>query len=675
MQNEKTVPSSAPYPGQGISALPELGMLWAESTGSPKVCVAVLDTLVDLTHPCFDGAKIDQLQTLVPMEVNSSAELAHGTHVASVLVGQHDSPVRGIAPGCRGLMVPVFSSNKGEVSPCSQVDLARAISLAVQQGAHIINISGGQLDSSGEAHPLLANAIRLCAENNILIIAAAGNDGCDCLHIPAAAPTVLVVGAMDSHGSPLDFSNWGGRYRERGILAPGEDILGATPGGGTTLRSGTSFATPIISGIVALFLSIQVERGEKPDPHAACNAILRSAIGCDQQSVPDCSRLLAGRLNVVGALTYLKKGGSMEMSESKSGVPDLNPGSEEQGQNPVGIGVEPKTFATQQPSPGGQAAGLSPPQHAGAAPTVQSLASSATSSVASGQITPSGADGGCGCGGGKGNCSCNGGSKTPQLVYALGEIGFDFVSQARHDSLLQHSGVNVDDPAALLAHLKKVPSSASAVIWTLNIDSTPVYAIQPAGAFAATGYDVLREFLDAQLNEGAERVSVPGYIWGKIPLTCSVTVPIIVPEIRGMYSWTTGALVAALAGKVTAKKEESVAFQKKVAGIQNFLDRVYYEIRNLGVAPQERALNYAATNAFQLEHIYRNAIERGLELDSIEVEKSPICRPESDCWDVKLVFFNPTDRLGQARRVHRFTVDVSDVVPVTVGSVREWAIY
>jgi len=670
-----TGPSSADYLGEGISVLPELGAIWAESTGSPSVCVAVLDSSIDLTHPCFDRDKIGELETLAPRAVNSGA-LAHGTHVASVIFGKHDSPVRGIAPGCRGLIVPVFRFDEGELlSPCSQVDLARAISLAVQHGAHIINISGGQLDQSGDAHPLLANAVRLCAQNHILIVAAAGNDGCDCLHIPAAEPSVLVVGAMDSHGSPLEFSNWGERYRERGILAPGENILGAVPGGGTALRSGTSSSTPIISGIVALMLSIQVERGEKPDPHAACNAILSSAIGCDQHSVPDCSRFLTGRLNVVGALTHIKKGGSMEMSELKQRLPDPTSNNEEEGQGPAEIGVALKSVDGQHSAFGAQPAGLSPLQQAGVAARVQSQASSVTTSLLPGQITPSGTDGGCGCGGGNGKCSCNGGSSKPQLVYALGEIGYDFVSQARHDSLLQHSGVNVDDPGALLAYLKKTPEHASAVIWTLNIDSTAVYAIQPAGAFAASGYDMLREFLEAQLTEGAERVSVPGYIWGKVPLACSVTVPIIVPEIRGMYSWTIGALVTALAGKATAKKEESATFQKKIAGIQNFFERVYYEIRNLGVAPQERALNYAATNAFQLEHIYRTAIDRGLELDSIEVEKSPICRPESDCWDVKLTFFNPVDRLGQARRVHRFTVDVSDVVPVTVGRVREWAVY
>ena len=86
-------------------------------------------------------------------------------------------------------------------------------------------------------------------------------------------------------------------------------------------------------------------------------------------------------------------------------------------------------------------------------------------------------------------------------------------------------------------------------------------------------------------------------------------------------------------------------------------------------------MNYAATNAFQLELVFKDAISGGMKLDSITVERSPICRPGSDCWDVKLIFFNPSKRFEQAKHVYRFTVDVSDVVPVTVGHVRHWDVY
>src|SRR5208337_3335400 len=144
--------------------------------------------------------------------------------------------------------------------------------------------------------------------------------------------------------------------------------------------------------------------------------------------------------------------------------------------------------------------------------------------------------------------------------------------------------------------------------------------------------------------------------------------------VRGMHPWNTPALIKSVLGENQD--------QEKTGDIQNFLDRVYYEIRNLGMTPQERAINYAATSAFRTDFkeklnytVYSDAITAKLKLDSIGVERSPICRPGSDCWDVKLTFFDPTKRLERARRVYRFTVDVSDVIPVTVGPVRHWDVY
>ena len=142
-----------------------------------------------------------------------------------------------------------------------------------------------------------------------------------------------------------------------------------------------------------------------------------------------------------------------------------------------------------------------------------------------------------------------------------------------------------------------------------------------------------------------------------------------------MYSWNTKALVESVYGKSPAKKEkqdEKDAYISKEQAVTNFLQRVYEELRNLGSTPQERAINYAATNAFQAAAVFRDAIGAGMDLDTIEVERSPVCRPESDCWDVKLTFFNPSKVFEQARKVYLFTVDASDVVPVMVGTVRSW---
>jgi cyanobactin maturation PatA/PatG family protease len=152
-------------------------------------------------------------------------------------------------------------------------------------------------------------------------------------------------------------------------------------------------------------------------------------------------------------------------------------------------------------------------------------------------------------------------------------------------------------------------------------------------------------------------------------------VPVIVPELRGMYSWTTTALVEAIVGPAPgpeAPSEQVAAYEKKKSGLRNFLDRVYHGLRNLGLTPQDRALNFAATNAFGVDKVYEDALKDAMELESLNVVRSPICRPGSDCWDVELYFFYPERQVQTVRRVYRFTVDVSDTVPVTVGPARSW---
>jgi hypothetical protein len=628
----------SPWPA-GVAALDGVEAVWAETRGDSCICVAILDGPVDVSHPALLGARLTQVEALAQVSPpGDDRARRHGTHVATVILGGHSGPVKGIAPGCRGVSIPVFESAKDSFQPCSQLDLARAISMAVQHGAHVINISGGEFSPSGTAYPLLENVVRECGRRGILIVAAAGNEGCECLHVPAALPGLLAVGAMDRQGNPLASSNWGRPYQDHGILAPGENIPGARAGGGVLLGTGTSYATAVVSGVVALLLSLQRVRGLEIDPSLVRAALLRSALGCDYQRVPDCQRLLAGRLNVRGAISLLQ--GNLTMSEMTA-APTLAPAASDQ------------------------------PAEAGAPPAAAPEPPGAEPSVSPSAVRPSA-------------CSCQG-TGPLQLVYALGQLGYDLVSEARLDSLAQKLAAEAGgsaaqrvlafDPRRLLTYLEQNPWDAAAVEWTLSLDGTPIYAIRPGGPFAADAYQLLRRFLREQLDEGVERISVPGVITGKVTLLMGQTVPVVVPEIRGMYSWTTAALLEAVAGPAPAAEaspQDRERHAAKKEGLKNFLDRVYHELRNLGMMPHDRALNFAATNAHSAEEVYESAMGQAMELESIQVARSPICRPGSDCWDVEVYFFYPERQVQTVRRVYRFTVDVSDIVPVTVGPMRSW---
>lgn len=619
-----------------------LDALWATTTGSQEICVAVLDGNVDLSHPCFAGAHLEVMQTLTSAPVSRGVASAHGTHIASTIFGQHGSTVTGLAPLCRGLIVPIFSDDADERHvPCSQLDLARAITQAVERGAHIINISGGQLSSSGEADPLLHKAIALCRQRNVLIVAAAGNDGCECVHVPASVDTTLAVGAADRHGRPLDMSNWGRAYRERGIVAPGENIFGALPGGGTAFKSGTSFATSIVSAVVALLLCRQLANGERPDPRGVCSALLQSAIPCNTRNDVDCRRLLTGALNVFGALKLIDKR-EIVMSEANISEATESPGNAAASDHLVqpgiwaaeGIGAEtgvPKMEAEYAPQTTG--------------------------------ITASG-------------CGCSTGAQGPSLVYALGTLNFDFGTEARRDSFTQampDAGNNPNVPQMMVDYLLENPYEAQSLIWTLNLDVTPIYAIVPDGAYSNIAYDRLISALQGKIAGTVEMMSVPGVITGSVRLMSGQVVPTISPSLRGIYSWAVSSMIESVLG---TRPETNAELQEKYdiesAGLRSFLSRIYYDLRNLGITPADRALNYSATNAFQVAQVIESATNGRLELDTVNVKKSPICRPDSECYDVELKFFNPLNT-NIANKIYRFTVDVSDIIPVTVGEVRAWS--
>jgi subtilisin family serine protease len=88
-----------------------------QTSGDPEICIAIIDSRADFSHPSFSGA---QVQEIVPMwlrSVMAPGGAAHGTHVASLIFGQPGGPVEGIVPRCRGIIIPVYGeTEEGELS-------------------------------------------------------------------------------------------------------------------------------------------------------------------------------------------------------------------------------------------------------------------------------------------------------------------------------------------------------------------------------------------------------------------------------------------------------------------------------------------------------------------------------------------------------------------------------
>jgi cyanobactin maturation PatA/PatG family protease len=274
------------------------------------------------------------------------------------------------------------------------------------------------------------------------------------------------------------------------------------------------------------------------------------------------------------------------------------------------------------------------------------------------------------------------------LVYSLGVLGYDFGSEARRDSFKQlMPGVSVEgtlipanpyDARQMVDYLADNLPEAKALIWTLNLELTPIYAIEPVGGFSRDVYEVLQGLLDGQIQAETDpnfvqRVSIPGVLTGRsVKLFSGQVIPVVeINNTRGLYGWKVNTLVDAAIASVQEQSNdaEEDAIRRTLS---SFLNRIYYDLRNLGTTSQDRALNFASTNAFQAASTFAQAVGAGYELDSINVEKSPFCRLDSDCWDVKLKFFDP-ENSRRAKKIYRFTIDVSDTIPVTLGEVRSWS--
>lgn len=146
--------------------------------------------------------------------------------------------------------------------------VAAAVTYAADHGANIISLSLGS--SSDDSY--LRSQIDYAIAKGVVVVAAAGNNGCDCLSYPAAYPEVLSVGATDSTDHLASFSSYGYNLD---VVAPGTagDTCGAmwsasnTTSGYSCSYSGTSFATPLVASLVSLMIS--------QDPSASPSDIMR----------------------------------------------------------------------------------------------------------------------------------------------------------------------------------------------------------------------------------------------------------------------------------------------------------------------------------------------------------------------------------------------------------------
>jgi subtilisin family serine protease len=214
---------------------------WGISTGDP-VKVGVIDTGIDLSHPDLKSNIKGGYNTIYPWK-SPNDDNGHGTHVAGIIAALNNSiGVVGVGPDIDLYAIKVLNaSGSGYLS-----DVIEGLDWAVANGMQVVNMSLGTSQNVLSFHEAIIRAYNA----GVVIVAAAGNSG-GAVSYPAAYPEVIAVSATDQNNQ---IASWSSRGPEVDLAAPGVSIYSTYKGQSYATLSGTSMATPHVTGAAALVI-------------------------------------------------------------------------------------------------------------------------------------------------------------------------------------------------------------------------------------------------------------------------------------------------------------------------------------------------------------------------------------------------------------------------------------
>lgn len=250
------------------SAARNLGLqeLWDRGLTGKGVAIAVIDTGV-APHPDYNG-RISSFVDLVNNRPDPYDDRGHGSHVAGICVGNgaaSQGKYAGAAPEASLVAIKVFDHEGNTNSSLIIKALQYAVQNKERLGIRVVNISiGAPAQMSAQDDPVV-QAVEAATRAGLLVVCASGNRGPwpETIDTPGIAPSALTVGASNDMKTPELSDDRVSRFSGSGptpkdglmkpdLVAPGENITSCGTHGDYVELSGTSMASPLVSGIAAL---------------------------------------------------------------------------------------------------------------------------------------------------------------------------------------------------------------------------------------------------------------------------------------------------------------------------------------------------------------------------------------------------------------------------------------
>ena len=240
--------------------LVQLTPLMDLTSGRPEIGIGLVDGSVAVNQSDFSEANIKEISGKLSSNCTQKIGIAclHGTFIAGILSANRNSLAPAICPKCTLLLRPIFTDaipGNEQIPNATPQELAKAIVESIDAGARVVNLSVALEQPSSTGQREIEEAIGYAIKQDVIIVAAAGNQGTLGSSPITRHPWVISVVACDLKGKPINESNLGNSIARQGLSAPGENITSLGVGRQPLTLGGTSVAAPFVTGTIALLWS------------------------------------------------------------------------------------------------------------------------------------------------------------------------------------------------------------------------------------------------------------------------------------------------------------------------------------------------------------------------------------------------------------------------------------